>query len=182
MSSRSLIKYFFNFLSNSDFFRVILICSSGKSCQILGKSKRGKTSSPARFECIGLNWSRFRSWISFSPISFPAGEKYVIVGGWSVFYDYWKIQKRLELNLFLMFFHSWQKGGKFKFVKSSFSPAVKYFMAGEWSDFLADKFNCQTWNGTNSFSPSLSHLLLISFPSSFPSFFFVMPSPRKIFI
>ena len=68
VSSRSFVKNFFSLASNSEILRVILLCSSGKSCQILGKLKSGKESRLAKLECTGLNWSRFRSWMSFSPI------------------------------------------------------------------------------------------------------------------
>ena len=68
VSSRSFIKYFLVQRQIQKFIRVILICSSGKYCQILGKLKRGKASRLAKFECTGLSWSRFPSWMSFSPI------------------------------------------------------------------------------------------------------------------
>ena len=68
ISDRSSMKYFFNFESNTEVLRVNFNCSSGKICQIFGKSYSGSKSRLARVVPIIWNWSALRNWISFSPI------------------------------------------------------------------------------------------------------------------
>ena len=68
LEDKSSMKNFLRFASKILGLRMILICSFGKSCHNFGKLYRGKTSREVRLEWTCWSWSKFRSWISFSPM------------------------------------------------------------------------------------------------------------------